>query len=229
MRGVRPTWAEIDLAALQANYRAIRSQLRDGVQLMAVLKADAYGHGAVPCARALESIGADWFGVALPEEGRALRQAGMTRPIFCVGGFWQGQGEQIVADRIVPAIFRRDALEELDAQARAAGQIVEYHLKVDTGMGRLGILEADLADWIEILPAYPHARLTGLLTHFADADGEDPGTTRQVQKPWTLGASGRASHRPACTLIRTGDDATTGAPRMDTRTSNSESEAADPP
>lgn len=179
MRGVRPTWAEIDLAALQANYRAIRSQLRDGVQLMAVLKADAYGHGAVPCARALESIGADWFGVALPEEGRALRQAGMTRPIFCVGGFWQGQGEQIVADRIVPAIFRRDALEELDAQARAAGQIVEYHLKVDTGMGRLGILEADLADWIEILPAYPHARLTGLLTHFADADGEDPGTTHQ--------------------------------------------------
>jgi alanine racemase len=175
----RPTWAEVDLEALQANYRAIRSQLADGVQLMAVLKADAYGHGAVRCAQALEAIGADWFGVALPEEGRALRQAGLTRPIFCVGGFWQGQGEQIVADRLVPAIFRRDALEELDARAQAAGRIVEYHLKIDTGMGRLGILEEDLADWIEILPAYPHARLTGVLTHFADADAEDPGTTRQ--------------------------------------------------
>lgn len=177
--GTRPTWAEVDLEALQSNYRAIRSQLRDGVQLMAVLKADAYGHGAVRCAEALEAIGADWFGVALPEEGRALRHAGITRPIFCVGGFWQGQGEQIVADRIVPAIFRRDALEELDAQARAAGRIVEYHLKIDTGMGRLGILEEDLASWMEILPAYPHARMTGVLTHFADADAEDPGTTQQ--------------------------------------------------
>ena len=175
----RPTWAEVDLGALQANYRAIRSQLADGVQLMAVLKADAYGHGAVRCAQALEAIGADWFGVALPEEGQALRRSGITRPIFCVGGFWQGQGEQIVADRLVPAIFRRDALEELDARARAAGRIVEYHLKIDTGMGRLGILEEDLAGWIEILPAYPHARLTGVLTHFADADAEDPGTTRQ--------------------------------------------------
>ena len=153
------------------------------MQLMAVLKADAYGHGAVRCAQALEAIGADWFGVALPEEGRALRRAGITRPIFCVGGFWQGQGEQIVADRIVPAIFRPDALEELDAQARAAGQTVEYHLKIDTGMGRLGILEEDLSSWLEILPAFPNTRLTGALTHFAEADGEDPATThRQIER-----------------------------------------------
>ncbi|MFZ4629378.1 MAG: alanine racemase [Blastocatellia bacterium] len=177
--GARPTWAEVDLEALQSNYQTIRSQLEDGVQLMAVLKADAYGHGAVRCAQALEAIGADWFGVALPEEGRALRQVGITRPIFCVGGFWQGQGEQIIADRIVPAIFRRDALEELDAQARVAGRIVEYHLKIDTGMGRLGILEDDLPSWLEILPAFPNIQLTGALTHFADADAEDPGTTQQ--------------------------------------------------
>jgi alanine racemase len=175
----RPTWAEIDLVALQSNYRVLRRRLREGTQLMAVVKADAYGHGAVRCALALEEIGADWFGVALPEEGEQLRSGGISRPIFCVGGFWRGQAERLIAHRIVPAVFRLDALEELDARARAVGEVAEFHLKVDTGMGRLGIGVGEIAAWMEALPTFPNARLAGLLTHFADADGEDRAVTQR--------------------------------------------------
>src|SRR3982751_4777990 len=87
-RGQRPTWAEIDLDALAANLRTVRRVVGPGVQVMAVLKADAYGHGAVACARRLAAEGVDWFGVALPEEGVDLRAAGIERPILCLEGFW---------------------------------------------------------------------------------------------------------------------------------------------
>src|SRR5467141_3963099 len=87
----RPTWAEIDLDALAANFRIIREHVGPDVKVLAAVKANAYGHGAVQCARRLEAEGVDWFGVALPEEGIDLRGAGITRPILCLGGFWQGQ------------------------------------------------------------------------------------------------------------------------------------------
>lgn len=182
---LRPTWAEIDLSALQHNYSTIKQRLREGARLMAVVKANAYGHGAVACARALEAIDADWFGVALPEEGSELRRGGVRRPIFCVGGFWQGQGEQLIEDEIVPAVFRLDMVEELNARAKAAGRVVEYHLKVDTGMGRLGVPDRDLPDLAEALSKFEHARLTGVLTHFADADGAETSfTEQQIARYW---------------------------------------------
>ncbi|HMV46327.1 MAG TPA: alanine racemase, partial [Blastocatellia bacterium] len=89
----RPTWAEVSLSALAENYRTLKSQLALGTPLMAVVKANAYGHGAAECARALAAAGADWFGVALVEEGVELRQAGIAQPVFCLGGFWRTQGE----------------------------------------------------------------------------------------------------------------------------------------
>src|SRR4051812_28253648 len=89
--GQRQTWAEINLDALAANFQAVRAHIGPSVKVMAVVKADAYGHGAVRCARRLASEGAQWFGVALPEEGIELRQAGIAEPILCLGGFWQGQ------------------------------------------------------------------------------------------------------------------------------------------
>ena len=104
---------------------------------MAVVKANAYGHGAVVCAQALErEAKADWFGVALIEEGLELRAAGITRPILCLGGFWHGQAEAVVAYDLTPVIYRFDQAEELNAQAQQANRIVNFHLKVDTGMGR---------------------------------------------------------------------------------------------
>ncbi|MFM8392642.1 MAG: alanine racemase [Acidobacteriota bacterium] len=174
----RPTWAQIDLANLRHNYRVLRQRLDPGAGLMAVLKANAYGHGAVECGRALEEIGVDWFGVALPEEGLQLRAGGIRGRIFCVGGFWEGQAAQLIAERITPAIFRLDMATELNEQARQAGQIVEYHLKVDTGMGRLGVRWDEVESFAAQLRSFDRIRLTGLLTHFASADDAAPEFTR---------------------------------------------------
>lgn len=179
----RPTWAEISLPALADNYRTVKAHLGHHAQLMAVVKANAYGHGAVRCARALEAAGADWFGVALIEEGVELRQAGIMQPIFCVGGFWRGQADEVIAHNLTPALFRLDAAEELNARARESGQIVKFHLKVDTGMGRLGIQADEVAAFAQELKRFDYIKLDGLMTHLADADDCDTTyTERQIEK-----------------------------------------------
>ena len=141
---------------------------------MAVVKANAYGHGAVVCAQALErEAQADWFGVALIEEGMELRAAGITHPILCLGGFWHGQATAIVAHDLTPVIFRLDQAEELNAQAQQAKRIVNFHLKVDTGMGRLGVPFADLPAFVQTLKQFTNLKLDGLMTHFAEAESLD--------------------------------------------------------
>jgi alanine racemase len=161
----------------------LKRLLTGDAQLMAVVKADAYGHGAVRCAQALESIGADWFGVALVEEGVELRRSGISRPVFCLGGFWRTQGELILAHDLTPALFRMDLAEELNARAADAGRIVNFHLKVDTGMGRLGVPISELAEFARALKRFDHLKLDGVLTHFADADGiETDYTELQIRR-----------------------------------------------
>ena len=170
----RPTWAEVSLSALTENYLRLKRHLAADGQvrpLMAVVKANAYGHGAVECARALEAVGADWFGVALVEEAIELRQAGIVQPVFCLGGFWRTQGELIVEHDLTPALFRMDLAEELNECAKAAGRVASFHLKVDTGMGRLGVQLSELAEFASALRSLNHINLDGVLTHFADADG----------------------------------------------------------
>ncbi|MDX2043297.1 MAG: alanine racemase [Acidobacteriota bacterium] len=179
----RPTWAEISLSALIENYRTLKRQLTGNAQLMAIVKANAYGHGAVECARALAEFGADWFGVALVEEGIELRQAGIKRPVFCLGGFWRTQGELILAHDLTPALFRMDLAEELNARATEAGRIVNFHLKVDTGMGRLGVPFSNLIEFARALKQFEHLKLDGVMTHFADADGiETDYTESQIRR-----------------------------------------------
>jgi alanine racemase len=175
----RPTWAEISLPALKHNYLTIKSHLSAGAQLMAVVKANAYGHGAVECARALESIGADWFGVALVEEGIELRQAGIGLPIFCLGGFWRGQAEDVIARDLTAVVFRLDQAEELNERARALGRTANFHLKIDTGMGRIGIQLREVAEFASALQQFDHIKLDGVMTHFADADSVEPAYTEQ--------------------------------------------------
>ena len=149
---------------------------------MAVVKANAYGHGAVECAQALEPY-ADWFGVALIEEGIELREAGITRPILCLGGFWRGQAEAIVRHELTPVLFRTDAAEELNAQAVQTNRIVNYHLKVDTGMGRLGVPFAELPEFVRSLQRYTNLKLDGLMTHFAEAEAIDRAFTEaQIER-----------------------------------------------
>ncbi|MBL1065645.1 alanine racemase [Streptomyces sp. 7-21] len=168
--------AEIDLQALRANVRALRERAAGGAGVMAVVKADAYGHGMVPCARAAREAGAAWLGTATPEEALALRAAGDSGRLLCwlwtPGGPWR---EAIEADVDVSASGLW-ALAEITAAARAAGRVARVHLKADTGLGRNG---CQPADWPELVAAARAAeaegtlRVTGVWSHFARAD--EPG------------------------------------------------------
>jgi len=170
---MRPTWAEINLDNLVHNFRIMKEAVGPGVAVMPAVKADAYGHGAVACARALERAGAAWFGVALVEEGVELREAGISSPILCLGGFWKNQEHSLVAHDLTPVIYRLDLLERLDHFAREAGRTVNYHLKVDTGMGRLGVPYSELAAFLDGAARYANVKLDGVMTHFASADLPD--------------------------------------------------------
>src|ERR671920_2138928 len=117
LAGGRPTWAEVDLDALAWNFRAVCERVGPGVKVMGVVKADAYGHGAAECARRLEAEGAEWFGVATPEEALVLRRAGVARPVLSFGGFWEGQAETCLGEGVTPAVYRIDMAEALDAAA----------------------------------------------------------------------------------------------------------------
>ncbi|HSO75461.1 MAG TPA: alanine racemase [Blastocatellia bacterium] len=169
----RPTWAEIDLDNLIHNFRLMKSAAGSDVSIMAAVKADAYGHGAADCARALDVAGCQWFGVALPEEGVELRDAGIDWPILCLGGFWEGEEGFMIARRLTPALFRLDLLECFDRASREAGVTSDYHLKVDTGMGRLGVQAAELGVFLDEATKFQSLRLDGVMTHFASADDPD--------------------------------------------------------
>lgn len=167
---MRPTRALINLDNLAFNLRSSRSFMGDGPEVMAVVKANAYGHGAVECARRLEAEGVDWLAVAIPEEGLELRKAGLTRPILCLGGFWEGQAELIIANRITPVLFSLERAEELDRAAAKLGAVTDIHIKIDTGMGRLGIRPHQVGQLARDLQELKWIRVDGLLTHFSVAD-----------------------------------------------------------
>ena len=168
--GRRPTWAEIDLNALAGNFQIIKNHVGAAVEVMAVVKANAYGHGAVACSQKLEAEGADWFGVALPEEGIELRNAGITKPILCLAGFWEGQAEACLQHKLVPAVSRMDNIAALDAAALDRGEVADVHVKLDTGMGRLGVRFDEVNDFADALGRFRNIRVDGLMTHFAAAD-----------------------------------------------------------
>src|SRR5437899_12316164 len=113
----RPTWAEIDLDALAHNFHLIRDRVGQDVNILAAVKADAYGHGAVECARRLAAEGVDWFGVALPEEGLELREARSTHSILCLAGFWRGQVSACLQQRLTPVVYSLDAIEAFNRAA----------------------------------------------------------------------------------------------------------------
>jgi alanine racemase len=140
---------------------------------MAVVKADAYGHGAVECSHRLEREGVDWFGVALPEEGVELREAGISKPILCLGGFWEGQERVLLESNLTPVIYRFDHAERLQAAALERDVKFPVHVKIDTGMGRLGIRFDEVREFASRLKEFASIKLEGLMTHFAAADDFD--------------------------------------------------------
>jgi len=224
LTGRRPTWAEINLDNLVHNFRVTKQAVGPDVAIMAAVKADAYGHGAVQCALALEEAGAAWFGVALPEEGLLLRDAGVSAPILCLGGHWQGQEELLIARGLTPTVFRMQALDQLNKAARAQRTVVQFHLKVDTGMGRLGVPRGEVDGFLDDLGRFENVRLDGVMTHLASADCEDKNdfTKEQIEyfeaavdrvrsrghKPrWIHAANSAGTHafpRSRGTLVRLG-------------------------
>jgi alanine racemase len=178
---LRPTWAEVDLDLLAHNLRVVRARI-EGVPVMAVVKADAYGHGAVPVARRLEREGVDWLGVALVEEGSALRRAGVRAPILVLDGFLPEQADALLAHGLTPAIYRVEQARALDAAARARGLQASAHLKIDSGMGRLGVPVPDVPAFADSLRPLGSVRLTGAFSHLAAADTRvDSYTGEQTQ------------------------------------------------
>jgi alanine racemase len=180
----RPTWAEIDLNNLAANFKRVKQLVSPAARVMAVVKANAYGHGAIECARRLANEGADWFGVALPEEGTELRAAGITQPVLCLGGFWPGQAGVCVQHRLTPVVYRLDMIESLNEAASAAGVVADVHVKVDTGMGRLGIRFDQLSEFVAALENFRNVRIDGLMSHLAAADDSacQPLTLDQIRR-----------------------------------------------
>jgi alanine racemase len=171
-RSIRPTRVEVDLDAIVGNARLLRGLA--GTALYAVVKADAYGHGAVPVARALAAgRAADGFAVSLVEEGVALRDAGVAASILVMGPSQHGGADEILARDLAPVIADRADWDELAAAVRGRGRGVDVHLKVDTGMGRLGLSIADAAS-LASRAASDGLRVVGLMTHFACADSDDP-------------------------------------------------------
>jgi alanine racemase len=170
---IRRTRVEVDLAAIVANARTVRAMT--GTDAIAVVKADGYGHGAVAVARALTAArAAAGFGVSLVEEGVALRDAGVVAPVLVMGPSQHGGEDDMVMAGLTPVIGSAEDLAALAAVARRRGRTIDAHLKVDTGMGRLGVAEAEAPTLVEDAGRSGVA-IVGLMTHFACADTDEPG------------------------------------------------------
>lgn len=180
----RPTWAEINLDNLVFNFHSVRSFIGENVEIMAMVKADAYGHSAIECAKRLEKEDIDWFGVALPEEGLELRQNGIKKRILCLGSFWKGQAKLCLENQITPIIFDIEKAEIYNATAKTLGITADIHVKIDTGMGRVGVRFDEADKFAEHLKRFSNLKLDGLMTHFASADNlsENDFTNLQIER-----------------------------------------------
>ncbi|MCB0995081.1 MAG: alanine racemase [Acidimicrobiales bacterium] len=179
---MRPTWADIDLAAVAHNVEQLR-ELVSPATVCAVVKADGYGHGAVPVARAAVEAGASWLAVALVEEGRQLRQAGLTVPILVLSEPRPSEMAEVVDSDLRPTVYSGEGLASIAAAARAGGRVVPVHVKVDTGMRRVGAAPDDALTLVKAVDERPSLALEGLWTHCAIADEPaHPFTEQQLDR-----------------------------------------------
>ena len=191
---VRPTWVDVDLGAIEHN---VRSLTFDGAETMAVVKADGYGHGDVAVARAALDGGATWLGVALVEEGIALRAAGIEAPVLVLSEFPPGAEVAAVAADLTPTVYSQAGVDRLAAVASTVSGPIGVHVKVDSGMHRVGVFPADSVPGFVGRVAAEGLRLDGLWTHFACADTDEVTTMRQLDTfVEALDLVRRAGHDP---------------------------------
>jgi alanine racemase len=182
----RPTWAEVSLTAIQHNFSTVKAFVTPEATVCAVVKADAYGHGAEECARAMQAEGAKWFGVSSTDEGISLRKAGITGRILLLSGFWRGEEEAVLQHNLTPAIWEWNHIELLENAAEKmdkAAQSIPVHLKLETGMGRLGVAIEELPQLLQALSDTNFVMLEGLFSHFASAEVTDaPDAEAQLER-----------------------------------------------
>ncbi len=181
----RPNWAEVSLPALRHNFRVLQQHVGPQVTTCAVVKCNAYGHGVEECAPALQQAGAGWFGVTSTDEGVVLRECGVTARILVMCGLYPGEEEEALRYSLTPAVFR---LEQAEALAKAATRLglahrAPIHLKIDTGMARLGLPLAELSSFAEGVKRLPQIDLEGAFSHLASSEVlDDEGTATQIQR-----------------------------------------------
>ena len=174
----RPAWAEVSLPALKHNLDAIRAYVNPASEkrqtprkVLCIVKGNGYGHGGPEVSKPLDKFGADWFGVASAGEGMELRNAGVRKPILALGGFWPGEEKNLIEHNLTPAIHRCEHLALFDAAAaQARKRKASIHLKIDTGMNRLGIATTDIDCFANRLAKCRHLELTGTFTHLAASE-----------------------------------------------------------
>ena len=178
----RSAWAEIDRSALRANYRAIRKRIPEPTRLCAVVKANGYGHGAVEVAKIALSEGATYLGVATPGEAAELREAGFDVPILVLGLIGPESAASIVSNDIVQTVATEALAKCLNDEAERQGKTVKVHLKVETGMGRIGVYPEDAPALAKAIEELPHVELEGIFAHFSVADSDLDFTKGQIEK-----------------------------------------------
>ncbi len=169
-------WAEIDLDAVADNVRTIRSVLSANVELLAVVKANAYGLGAVPVSRVVLAAGATRLGVANLDEAAELRQAGIAAPILVLGYIPDSEAERVLDLRVVPTVASAGLADALDRTCRRRRTQIPVHIKVDTGMGRFGLLPREVEPLLRSFGSSGNLRFEGIFSHFATADSPDKST-----------------------------------------------------
>ena len=188
---LRRTWAEIDLDALAHNYRAARALTGENVKYLGVVKADAYGHGAVQIARKLETLGTDYLAVSSLDEARELRRGGIQAPILILGHTPPDMVSQLIQYNITQTVSARAKAEEYSAEAAACGGRLKVHMKVDTGMSRLGFLVRGrhFEGGIEAIAAscaLPNLEAEGIFTHFSVSDEDDESSEQYTREQYDL-------------------------------------------
>ncbi|UMZ74882.1 alanine racemase [Natranaerofaba carboxydovora] len=181
---VRNTWAEINLDNLTHNIKEFRRHTKDNTELMAVVKADGYGHGAFEIAETALESGASWLGVALLEEGILLRYQGLKAPILILGYIPPGHIETCLSYDLTPTIFTKETAEACQKAAEIKGKKVNVHIKLDTGMGRVGVRPEDSANFAKYVNNMPNLEIEGIYTHFSVADEKDKSYTWQQYKTY---------------------------------------------
>ena len=175
LAGAPPAIAEIDVGAFAHNIRTVQHCLPPACEVMAVIKAEAYGHGAAPLAEAALAAGAAWLGVARCLEGAALRRHGIWAPILVMGPTWPEEVEALLHHRLTPTVGSCAGADRLNREAGRQGLTCPMHLKVDTSMSRYGVMPQDCPAFLDRLGNWQHLHLQGVMTHLATADASDDG------------------------------------------------------